>query len=116
MENLYCFRVDEITGEIIKYEIPSDKYIFIEHKFNIPNRGIYKFDGSLIDSVERRYSVTEQKIDRFTNNKVFTHNPSIEDAKKFMLDTLEEKIKDAERVVKHCRRKQYRIKWFGVKK
>lgn len=87
MEKLYCFKFDDITGEITRVVI-SDYSI---KKINNYNRYGYKFCSKEINKSLSHYFVENSKLDRFASNKVFTFHDDIVRVKEIIRNTLKEK-------------------------
>ena len=87
MEILYCFKYNKRNGKLTKIEIPE--YKIVTNKYT--DIKTYCFEKPRINKYDRNYRVSEEKIDRFTNDKVFTFNPNVENVKQIICSTLEEK-------------------------
>lgn len=98
MEPLYCFKFNDETGEITKIEIP--KYRTDYNKYTKKNT--YVWSEPRINVSDSHFSVSDDKIDRFVTNKVFTFNTDYEHACEIIRNTL---IEDAEKLEKQMRRK-----------
>lgn len=91
MEILYCFKYDKENGKLTKIEIPE--YGTSTNRFT--ERKTYYFNKPRINKSSSLYQVTEEKIDRFVNNKVFTFNPDVENVKQIIYSTLVDKMNNA---------------------
>jgi hypothetical protein len=92
---LYCFRLNDVTGEITKYIITD-----YEHR-EYGYRKFYKFTADL-GCRDYVYIVREQNINKFVSNKVFTFNPNVKDAMVKILNTIKNKKNTAEREANRC--------------
>ena len=73
MNTLYCFKLnDDFT--ITRIDITAYKEI----KNPYSRRVIYSWDKPKINKSESHFSVTSDKLDRFTCNKVFTFNDNLD--------------------------------------
>ncbi len=98
MDSIFCFKFNDITGELIRIEVPeyriSENYNTGKKKYSFANT-ITK-DGS-------NYVVTEDKFDRFVNNKVFLYEDNVVKA----YDIMEESLKtDIDRLEREKKRKK----------
>lgn len=84
MEPLYCFKYEEDTGKITKIVIPE--YGTNIHRYT--GRKTYHFNKPQINKSDRYFQVPETKLDRYVSGKVFTFNPSLQNAKIIILETL----------------------------
>lgn len=84
MEPLYCFKYEEYTGKIIKIVIPE--YGISVNRFT--DRKTYHFNKPKINKSDSLYQVPEAKLDRYVSGKVYTFNPSLQNAKIIILETL----------------------------
>ena len=90
MENLYCFKFDDITGEITKIVIKDYKI----KKINNYNRIGYKFYSKEINKSANYYFVENSKLDRFVSNKIYTFKDDIDMVRRTIRKTLEEKTEE----------------------
>lgn len=92
---LYCFKFDDVTGEIIR--IVLDDYRV--RQVNSFGKKVYVFKSNEICKGVYHYSVTSDKLDRFVSNKVFTFVDDLDRVKKIMNDTLKENIAERKRAL-----------------
>ena len=99
LKTLYCFRVDDITGEINRFYI-SD-YKLSRNPYKNEDRDIFMFQGQTGGKDEHyRYCIERGKLDRFCTNKLFSFNSSQERATQLIIDCIKEKADKAEREMK----------------
>lgn len=91
MDTLYCFKYDTETSELTKIEIPG--YKIITNKYT--DRKTYCFEKPKINKSDSHYQIPEAKLDRFVNDKLFTFNPDVENAKNIIYNTLMDKMDKA---------------------
>lgn len=89
-EILYCYKVDEVTGQITQYEIKD--YEFHKSVFGSKNHDTWSFRGIISKDCNYRYCIERFKMDRYVSQKVFTFNPSIEYAHNIIKKTINGKI------------------------
>lgn len=99
MDILYCFKFDDITGEITSIAITEYKLKFNQYT----GRKTYSWDTPRINKADTHFTVHEEKLDRFVNNKVFTFDANFEHACRIIENTLKA---DIDRFEKQARRKQ----------
>ena len=82
-EILYCFKIVEKPDsiEVEKYEINRWKLVPMSAW-----RNRYLFNGKDINSSYKHDSIQTSKLDRVVNKKLFTFNPSTEDAEKVITE------------------------------
>lgn len=84
-EPLYCFKLEEESGKIIRYIIPEwdirniNNYGRFNYIFDIP-------EGML--KSKSKYYLENNKLDRFVSNKLITFNPDEEEAFQLIIHTL----------------------------
>lgn len=99
LKKLYCFRVDDITGEINRFYI--SEYKLSKNPYKNDSRDIFMFQGQTGGKDEHyRYCVERGKLDRFCTNKLFTFNSSQERATQLIIDCIKEKADKAEKEMK----------------
>lgn len=98
MEPLYCFKFNDITGEITRIEIPEYRRIVNTYSGIVS----YRWDNPRINKSDTHFSVDSTKIDRFVSYKVFTFNDDYDYACKVIQETL---LKDADMLEKQLSRK-----------
>ena len=84
MKPLYCFKYDEETGKIETIEIP-------EYNIDVSRytgRKTYCFQKPRINKSDSHYHIPEAKLDRYVNNKVYTFNSNIQNAKRIILEDI----------------------------
>lgn len=82
---LYCFKLDEATGEIVRYTIKDWEI----NTLNMCGRQRYSFkmpEGMLRSRC--KYTFEDHKLGRFVSNKLFTFNPDKEAAIKCIKKTI----------------------------
>lgn len=92
MAILYCFKYDTETSELTKIEIPE--YQVEVNKYT--ERKNYIFRSQELNKSNSRFNIPERKLDRYISGKVYTFNPDVENIKKLIYSTLEEKRDKAE--------------------
>lgn len=97
--SLYCFKFNDITGEITKIEIP----VFYTRFNKYTGRCTYIWEKPRINKFDSRYSVPDEKIDRFVSNKVFTFKDDYDYVCGIIENTL---LSDAEKLDAQLKRKQ----------
>lgn len=97
MNPIYCFLFNDVTGEIRRLDIPT--YNVRTNQYT--GRKCYSFPNC-ISKDGKTYYVTDEKFDRFTNNKVFSFNGSYNDAYRVVRNTLTTKGARAHREYKRC--------------
>ena len=104
MNTLYCFKLnDDFT--ITKIEITD--YKRVENPYS--GRIIYSWDSPRINKSDSHFSTTSDKLDRFTCNKVFTFNDSLENA----LDIMQRQMRwDAHKAHGECNRRDKKLAAF----
>lgn len=82
MKILYCFKIDELTAKIVRYEI-TDYEIYKYHG------GMYiKFKASLGNKNNSKFEVPFNDLDKIYHMKLYTFNPDYNYAKKIINDDL----------------------------
>ena len=84
MKPLYCFKYDEETGKIETIEIPE--YRVDVNRYT--GRKRYCFQKPKINKSDGHYNIPEAKLDRYVNNKVYTFNSDIQNAKRIILEDI----------------------------
>ena len=84
MKTLYCFKYDEETGKIETIEIPE--YRVDVNRYT--GRKTYCFQKPRINKSDSHYHIPEAKLDRYVNNKVYTFNSDIQNAKRIILEDM----------------------------
>ena len=84
MKPLYCFKYDEETGKIETIEIPE--YRVDVNRYT--GRKTYCFQKPRINKSDSHYHIPEAKLDRYVNNKVYTFNSDIQNAKRIILEDI----------------------------
>lgn len=97
--SLYCFKFNDITGEITRIEITN--YNTRHNKYT--GKCTYTWEKPRINKFDSKYSVSEEKIDRFVSNKVFTFRDDYEYVCGIIENTL---LSDAEKLDAQLKRKQ----------
>lgn len=84
---LYCYRVNENTGEIRKYTIKD----YVEQKRKYGNTMEYSFKQDLGTGVVYPYYLTNDKLNRYSKEKYFTFNDNEQEVVRDILDAISEK-------------------------
>ena len=92
MSALYCFKLNEETGEVIKITISPEEF---EAKTWTNNKKYWRF--KLNNQIMYCY---EQNLDMFKNSKVYSFNDDIEAAKKIICQTISDRKTKAEKDLK----------------
>lgn len=98
MKPLYCFKFNDITGEVTKVVIPEYKEIAINNYGKIG----YKFISNEINKGSVHYLIENGKLDRFVSNKIFTFHDDSRKACEIMAKTLKEKSDEYRRYSDRC--------------
>ena len=93
MQTLYCFKVDDATGDMEKYEITDYEYL---DTGNYQYRPVYRF-MSVFSSYKCKYSVRVKNIDKYVSHKLFTFNPDTNRAVSLIRKELKRKADAARR-------------------
>lgn len=93
-EILYCYKVDELTGQITQYEIKN--YDFQEAAYGNKNHDTWSFRGIVSKDYNYRYCIERFKLDRYVSQKVFTFNSSKEYAHNIIRTAIRGKINKAQ--------------------
>ena len=96
MKTLYCFKFDDITGDVTRIAIHEYKEMDLNKSHG------YKFHSDEITVGETCYFVELNKLDRFCHKKVFTFHEDYQFARKIIENTLLETMKNAERKARRC--------------
>ena len=89
MQPLYCYKLDELTGQLAQYKI--EEYSFHKNVYGNKHRDTFQFRGIISEDQNYRYVVERGKLDRYVSQKLFTFNPSIDDAMKKVRKSIEDK-------------------------
>ena len=105
MKPLYCFKFDDITGEVTQIQIPKYAvgYAYVRKK-------VYHFECSEIVKNQKQFTVEEKKFDRFVNGKIYTFNGDRKAAIDLMLKTMKDKKKYHDREMRRWN-KLYVLLW-----
>jgi len=96
---LYCYRLDEVTGEVHSFEIDPSEWQLRKHIWN-SGRDEYVFWKNLGTNANYNYSVQRRKLDRYISSKVYTFNPDPSHAYDVISKELNAKLKKAKLDVK----------------
>lgn len=88
MNPLYCFKFDDITGEVEQVEITEYAV-----GYTYSGKKVFYFESNDIVKNQKRYTVEEKKFDRFVNGKIYTFNGDRKAAIDLMLKTMKDKTK-----------------------
>ena len=100
MNTLYCFKLnDDFT--ITKIEITD--YKRIENPYS--SRVIYSWDSPRINKSDSHFSITSDKLDRFTCNKVFTFTDDLDRAIGIIRNQLNNNVDKARIEYERCAEK-----------
>lgn len=94
-EILFCYKLDELTGEITQYKITE--YEFHEGAFGNKKHDCWMFRGVVSKDYNYRHCIERFKLDRYVNQKLFTFNQSMDYGRKIIIDTIMDKAKQAHR-------------------
>ena len=95
---LYCFRINEETGEITSYELTDYKKIL---KCSYTNQHEFRFDGRNVGGKIKNITVLrEENIGRFVNGKVFLYENDIDKARSIALQEIKDRLTEVEANVK----------------
>ena len=92
METLYCYKLDELSGEITKFEILE--YHFKKNAWS-DTKDEYCFRADLYERANYPYCVKRNQLDRLVHDKVFTFNPDIDYGVQVIKDTVLDREKTA---------------------
>lgn len=93
---LYCYRLDEMSGVLSRYEIPSEEWTLHKHKWNT-ERDEYVFYADLGTGSYYKYGVQRRKLDKFVATKLYTFNPSKLHAVTIVAEMLGSKLAKAQK-------------------
>lgn len=91
---LYCFKLDEKTNELITYIITE--YTAKTNQFGMTS---YRWLTPRINNSDRFFVTYSHKLDKYANNKIFTFDPDPARARILMVDGLQEKIDEHQRLL-----------------
>lgn len=92
-KTLYCFCFDSETGLVTKIDIPR----YVARRIGTTGRYIIAFtEPRIIKCQHNFYEVPSNRIDKFVHDKVFSFDPSLDNAYVIMKKTLEERIQEYE--------------------
>ena len=97
--SLYCFKFNDITGEITRIEITNYNTRYNSYT----GKCTYTWGTPRINKCDSKFSVSEDKLDRFVSNKVFTFKDDYEYVCGIIENTL---LSDAEKLDAQLKRKQ----------
>lgn len=90
---LYCFRIDEETGDITSYTLTDYSKRCIS---SYTHRNEFRFDGRLIGcSIKNITVLREENIGRYVNGKVFLYENDIEKARSIVLNDIKNRLETA---------------------
>lgn len=93
MKPLYCFKLDEHTGKLSKFEVNEYEKVCLS---KYTKRCAFFYKHTLGKQTETKYEVYECNLDKFVNWKVHTFNPDVEHVKRIILDALLERENKAQ--------------------
>lgn len=91
MRPLYVFKLDNITGEIKRFEIAH----YHEKHLNRSGKVEYCFKLEGINKASSDLCVRNEKLNRFVNGKVVTFEDDIDKARRIIVQTLRNKSEQA---------------------
>lgn len=91
MKPLYVFKLDNITGEIIRFEITH----YHEKHLNRFGKVEYCFKVDGINKASSDLSFRNEKLNRFVNGKVVSFEDDVDKARKIIVETLRNKSEQA---------------------
>ena len=91
MRPLYVFKLDNITGEIIRFEITH----YHEKHLNRFGKVEYCFKVDGINKASSDLSFRNEKLNRFVNGKVVSFEDDVDKARKIIVETLRNKSEQA---------------------
>ena len=106
-EPLYCFHLNEATGQLRKYEIQD--YVIRWCGYVVKHK-CYSFMLALNEKSPYKYNIKTNNLDRYVGQKLFTQNPDIDNAINIIISTLEKKSLAAKKEHQRCERIIKRIK------
>lgn len=101
-EKIYCYRYNEETGEIKKYVI--EDYTIIKNKYT--GNKTYKFRKRLGTKTLTTTYLSENQLNRFVWNKVFTFEENDKKAKLTILIEIRKRIDEAEEKLRKAKEKE----------
>ncbi len=94
MQPLYCFKLDESTGKIKKYEI--SEYHFVPNKRGYKGKDTYCFVANFGTIADYKYQVKVEILDKYVAKKLFTFNGEPSYAFKIIKQTVLDKKNKAQ--------------------
>ena len=65
--SLYCYKLDESTGEILRYTIDPDQWVLTKHAWNT-DRDTFSFYADTGGGKCYRYNVLRRNLDKFVSH------------------------------------------------
>lgn len=93
--SLYCYKLDELTGEILRYEISPGQYMITKHSWNT-DRDTFSFSADMGTGVYYRYNVLRRNLDKYVSHKVYTFDSDKDHVKSIIMSYLESKLAAAQ--------------------
>lgn len=91
MKPLYVFKLDNITGKIVRFEITK----YHEKHLNSFGKIEYCFKVDGINKASSDLSFRNEKLNRFVNGKVVSFEDDMDKARKIIVETLRNKSEQA---------------------
>ncbi len=110
-EPLYCFHLNEATGQLRKFEITD--YVIKWFGYGVKHQ-CYSFMLALNERSPYKYNIKTSNLDRYVGQKLFTFDPDINNAIEVIVKTLEKKSLSAKSEHQYCERIIKRIKKVSV--